>query len=482
MGIVALLVVAAAATAAGADARRVTVLVVEGDQPPAVRAGGAVGLYVPGRGLYVSREEALEALDIRNLPLGLPCGALQRCPIEVFISVPPLVAERNTRRYEITIRGGGYRGLLVSDSTRIPGLVAIEDIADTVRALDGERDPPIRWREDQNPRAELAKLDDRLHDARRAQTPATVALALALIALTGLALLGRSASLARAALLFPLLALLLAVAVTAVHLTGPVATTAAALLGVPIAVLCGRRLRDESFALAAATMIAVYGVVLAVSPETNALAALGPHPWNGGRFYGITNQVETFLLGAALAAGAAFRDLRTISLGTLCLVIVGSSSLGADGGGIVVFSVGFAVLWLGLGHRHPGWLVAAGAVAVAVVALDAALGGSSHVIDAVRDGPGELLDAFERRLRLSWSIVTSSVFQAGLFVAGVAILAWFATLRPRALAVDAFLVAIAVSLLVNDSPTKVVGFGAAICGALRVWSVSRAPNPGIEST
>jgi hypothetical protein len=464
-----LLVVAAAAGAGSADARRVAVLIVEGEQPAAVRSGGAVGLYVAGRGLYVSREEALEALDADELPREpFPCGQLRRCPIEIFVSVPPLGARRNTQRYEITIRGEGYRGLLVSDSTRIPGLVAIEDVPETVRALEEGREPPIRSREDPVPRAGLAILDERLSDARDAQLPATVALALALIALTALALIGRSALLARSALLFPLLALLFSLAVSALHATGRVETTAAVLLAVPVALL-GGRLRGDSFGLAIATLVAVYGIVLALSPETNALAAIGPHPWNGGRFYGITNQVETLLVGSALAAGAAFADLRVLSLAALCLVIVGASSIGADGGGLVVVATGFAVLWWRLGHRHIGWAVAAVCVAAAIVALDAAFGGSSHVIDTVRGGPGDLWDAFERRMRLSWSIVTSSVFQAAVFVAGVGVLAWFA--RPRTPVVDAFLAAAAVSLLANDSPTKVVGYGAVMCGALRAWSV-----------
>jgi hypothetical protein len=271
-------------------------------------------------------------------------------------------------------------------------------------------------------------------------------------------------------LLFPLAALLLAIAVAALELTGPVATTAAVLLAVPVA-LAAARLRGDAFGLVVATAVAVFGIVLAASPETNALAAIGPHPWNGGRFYGITNQVETLLLGAALAAGAAFADLRVLSLAALCLVIVSASSIGADGGGIVVFAVAFAVLWARLGHRHPAWLGLAVALVVGAVALDALVGGSSHVVDTIRGGPSELWDAFERRMRVSWSIATSSVSQAAAFVLGVGLLAWFGTLRPRAVAVDAFLAGIAVSLLANDSPTKVAGFGAVMCGALRAWSV-----------
>jgi hypothetical protein len=47
--------------------------------------------------------------------------------------------------------------------------------------------------------------------------------------------------------------------------------------------------------------------------------------------------------------------------------------------------------------------------------------------------------------------------------------------------VDAFLVGIAISLLANDSPTKVVGFGAIACAALRAWTVSDPDETGIES-
>ena len=130
LSIVALALLAAAAPAA---ARDVYVLVVTGDQPAAVRGRGATGLYVPGQGLYVSREEALERLG--RLPQQ-PCGAIGQCEFELFVSVPPLGAQKNDKRYEMTILGDGYRGILVSDRTRIPGLVTISDIRDTVQALE----------------------------------------------------------------------------------------------------------------------------------------------------------------------------------------------------------------------------------------------------------------------------------------------------------------------------------------------------------
>jgi hypothetical protein len=477
--VLAIVSVAMLLSAGPAAARNVTVLVVTGKLLPDVRARGAVGLYVPGRGLYVSREEALA--DLGTLPSETPCAPLQRCRYELFISVPPLGARRNTSRYEVTILGPGYeRGLLVSDSTRIPGLVSIADIRKTVDALEHGRDPPIHARESDHPLQVLARLDRRLDDARRAQGPATVALALMLIVITAAALVAGSAKLASTALLYPLTAIAAALVMSRLDAVGPVTTTVAVVVAAPLAALLARSVRLE---LAMPVLVAAYGLVLGVSPETNALLAIGPHPWSGGRFYGITNQVETLLLAPTLAAASLARGWRFGAVALLALIVVGASELGADGGGILVFAAGSVALWLFQHGRRltPFWIVAVGAIGLAAVGIDALLGGSSHVVDAVSGGPRELVEDFGRRLDRSLSIITSTVGQFAVFVGGVAVLVWFGALRPRFALVDAFLVALAVSLVVNDSPTKVVGFGAILCGALRAWSVSRRRNLGIES-
>lgn len=466
-------------TAGPAVARNVSVLVVTGTQRPDVRASGAVGLYVPGRGLYVSREEALAALG--PLPPETPCVPLQRCRYELFVSVPPLGSQRNTRRYEVTILGPGYGpGLLESESTRIPGLVSINDIRETVDALERGREPPVHVQKRDHPVEDVATLDRRLGEARRTQGPATIALALVLIALAAAALFTRSARFARAALLYPLLAIAVVLAVSALDLVGPTATSVAVVAAAPLAVLLAPSIR---FARSVAVLLAAYGLVLALSPETNALMAIGPHPWSGGRFYGITNQVETLLLAPTLAAASLLRGWRFVVLALLALVVIGASRMGADGGGILVFAAAFVALWLFQHGRRLSlvWVVAVVLIGLAVVAFDALSGGSSHVVDAVSGGPRELLDDFGRRLDRSVSIVTSSIGQLAVFASGIAVLAWFAAQRPRYAVVDAFLVAIAVSLVVNDSPTKVLGFGAVLCGALRAWCVSGRQELGIES-
>ena len=464
-------------TAPSAAARDVIAEVVTGERLGQVLGRGAAGLYVPGQGLYVSRQEALELLG--ELP-NVPCGELARCEYEVFVSVPPLAAQPNDRRYQVAILGGDYDGILVSDSTRIPGLVSIADIRETVEALDEGRDPPLEWRAVDHPVRQLQRLDARLDDAREAQTPATVALALTLIALVAGALATRSSLLARGALLYPLAALALGLAGAAVEQVGPRVTTFLMLAAAPLAAVLARA---APLTLSVPVLLGAYGLVLASSPETNALMAIGPHPWSGGRFYGVTNQVETMLLAPTLAAAVSLGGWRLVALGLLALVTVGASATGADGGGVVVFASALVVLWLLLrgGVRTLPWTIAAVlAVAGGFVGLDALAGGSSHVVDAAGEGPGDLLETFSERLQRSGSIVTSTLWQFAAFAGGLAVLAWFAVQRPRFAVVDAFLVAIAVSLVVNDSPTKVAGFAAIMCGALRAWAVSREAA-GIES-
>jgi cytochrome c551/c552 len=115
-------------------------------------------------------------------------------------------------------------------------------------------------------------------------------------------------------------------------------------------------------------------------------------------------------------------------------------------------------------------------LAFALVGIDAALGGSSHVTHAVGGGPGSLLGDFGHRLHISWASATKSSYNIVLFVASAALLVWIGTRTPRHAGVDAMLVALAVSLLVNDTPVDVIGLGALGCLALlRFESVDSRP-------
>ena len=63
-----------------------------------------------------------------------------------------------------------------------------------------------------------------------------------------------------------------------------------------------------------------------------------------------------------------------------------------------------------------------------------------------------------------------------LFLGSLSALVWMGTMRPRRPTVDAMITALAVSLLVNDTPVDVIGLGAVGCVALLLWeSVDSRP-------
>ena len=125
------------------------------------------------------------------------------------------------RRYRIAIAGGGYRGLLVSDRTRIPGLVSIHDIEPTVRALDDGNEPPLTSRDEPDPEGKLRELDARLTEAHDSRGPASyVVFGLGALFALLTVILG-SAFWGRAALLVGPVALAAALALSALEVTRP---------------------------------------------------------------------------------------------------------------------------------------------------------------------------------------------------------------------------------------------------------------------
>ena len=239
---------------------------------------------------------------------------------------------------------------------------------------------------------------------------------------------------------------------------------------------------------AVVAFLVAFLVVLAAWPEINALAAIGPHPDGGGRFYGVTNEVETLLLAPSLAAAAAAGVIGATAIGLLLLVLVGWSRAGADGGGLLVVTAAFAVLLAGLTRvrltpaRIVLGIVGVLAIGLAIVGIDALLGGSSHVTDAVGGGPGTLFDDLDRRLRISWAGATSAGHTAFLCLLSLGGLAWLGIRGREQPAIVAMLVAIGVSLLVNDTPVDVLGYGALGCLALTAWAETRSREPVSERT
>jgi hypothetical protein len=106
-------------------------------------------------------------------------------------------------------------------------------------------------------------------------------------------------------------------------------------------------------------------------------------------------------------------------------------------------------------------------VALALVALDAATGGSSHVTRTLGDGPGAVWHALTHRWSVSWRGATGTTGRAVLDALLLAGLVLIAVRRPRRAILDALLVGIGVSLLVNDTPQDVLLWGSLQALALR---------------
>ena len=483
---VAVAIAVAGAPAAVAPAGSVAVIVVPTFAPAAYADRGAVGLFVPGAGSTVSRERALASL-VRGRVVsslvdldGEPRLALSTRPAEttIYVALPPPGSHHNVIRYPIAIVGPGYHGLLTSRSTRIKGLVSLADVAPTAAAIAAGRRASIRARPGTAAAATLVRLDAQLAKAHDARTGATLVLVGWLVAFSAVALLAGSALAGRAAVLTAPVALLSALLLRAGGIADPgvVIGLLALLTGVGSLLLAAR---PRVLAPAVVCSLLVVLVVLTGWPEVNALAAIGPHPDGGGRFYGVTNEVETLLLFPSLAAGAIVGAGGAAAIGLLLLVVVGWSRSGADGGGVVVVTAAFAVLLTRLtGVRLTPVRVVAGvaavlAVGLALVGLDALLGGASHVTEAVGGGPGALLDDVGRRLRISWSGATAAAHTTFLCVLSIVGLAWLAFRGRDRPTVVAMVAAIVVSLVVNDTPVDVLGYGTLGCLALTAWEESR---------
>jgi len=105
--------------------------------------------------------------------------------------------------------------------------------------------------------------------------------------------------------------------------------------------------------------------------------------------------------------------------------------------------------------------VVAAVGALLVLGLDAATGGSSHVTRAIGDGPLTVARDIGDRLELSVRRTLDSTGASLVVLIGLAALAGVATRRPRDAVTDAYLAALAVSLVLNDTPADVLGPGAA---------------------
>jgi hypothetical protein len=443
---------------------------------PRLEEQGAVGLLVPGAGPETSFElawAALERGEVRNsLRGGLPEGPRLIAPTTgrlgtapppaIYLGLPQGGRQANDRRYPILVVGRGYQGVLTSPSTRIPGLVSIADVAPTARGSGTGLGHAAR----EDAAAELLALDRRIDGNNETRLAATLAVCglvvlLAFVfppaAVTGLAAaLAANLALGLGGVSAPWA--VLAVLALAVGLGGPLLAVAAA--------------DAAPLGLGLAAVVTAYLLVLGLDGASVALSPLGPS--QNARFYGLSNLLETMLLLPAFA-GAALLAARVgwtafAAVAALAFVTIAGNRFGADGGGAIVLAVGFAVLGVLLARarkrRFALAVAAALALAAALVALDAATGSSSHVTRALEGGPRGLGGDLRDRVVLSWERATDTWYVA-LLIAALAIAVALLTIRtirrrgfgePAAVPL-ALTAAIAVSLVVNDSPNDVLLVG-----------------------
>ncbi len=228
-------------------------------------------------------------------------------------------------------------------------------------------------------------------------------------------------------------------------------------------------------------------------PDVVTLAALGPHAETGGRFFGVTNLIETMVLVAILPVAARARPGVAIAVCGLAIVLVGWSRAGADGGGLLVLAAGLLVAGLLRCDRGRGCRPGASSplprrplpclcCSLRSIAL---VGGSSHVTRTLDEGPGGLGTDLRRRLELSLEAATHNPHTIAIcVVALVTLLVVAVRVRPLPPSATALLVGLGVSLLVNDSPPDVLVTGAIGAVAMDVehrWASRGRADPSPHS-
>ena len=150
----------------------------------------------------------------------------------------------------------------------------------------------------------------------------------------------------------------------------------------------------------------------------------------GARFYGIGNEYMGILVGASILAASAVR-VRWPKAGPIVLLwfllvifIFGSPTLGANAGGTITALISFPLAY-GIGRRRGRWAAAGLLLALLAVLLllnlFPASGVGSHVTRALRTALqgnwAEIKAIAQRKLAMNWRLMRYSIWSKGLLVA-----------------------------------------------------------------
>jgi hypothetical protein len=449
---------------------------------PQLATEGAVGLLVPNAGPRTSQGAAFAGMVrgiLYNTRLPKPRDKVlihvkQSTDIPstgpvIVVGLPPAGSSPNDRRYPIAVIGHGYRGLLMSSLTRLPGLVSMADVART--AL--QTPHSLQWRRDDGAVASSYRLESQIEVARTTTMPTSV-LFLSLMVFVALLIPAGAASAVVGGLLANLA-------------LGwyPVGDTASRVAFVGACVVAGALLgprRRMAVALSSLGVLVAYAVTMLVQPWSLALAPIGPELTS--RFFGISNLLEALLLVPALVAAKLLTErfgwLAFAGVGALSLAVIAENRLGSDGGGAIVVGVAFALLAVRMaGWRRRTAIPALGVAALIVLGLanlDAASSSPDHLRGALQGGVSGIAHVAANRVPLAYDrMVEQWWLLIPLFFALVAAVAGarFGASRADRAGALALCGALLASLLVNDSPGPVMIAGLTALLALDGGSLNR---------
>ena len=372
-------------------------------------------------------------------------------------------------------------GLLVSASTRRPGLVTNTDFAPTVADYFGlsRSDFPARpfgvawtFKPTQSAPTQAAALEEQAYrqgKGIRILPYAALTLALWILLATLLLIRGKLPAWASALPLTATVALLLARSAAEAYAYFLLLT----LMGFGVAARCGWRLVPS---ILASGIIFVLVVTLVMGGSLMHSSLLGYSAVEGARYYGIGNEAMGLLVGSTLVVAARLWPLGQYSKACALVLLIGVTILlgmpqaGAKAGGLLVASSAFGIfLWEKHGAKW-SWRVIAfvGMASVGLLGV-VALGDSllqqshqSHMGEAIQrirsDGFGEARGIIIRKLAVEGRLAWHSTWAALLWI-GVL------SLRKTRSISKAGFVAVAACFLFNDAGTV----AAALC-LIPLWS------------
>lgn len=365
----------------------------------------------------------------------------------------------------ILVSGPGFgEGMLISPSTRRPGVVTLADVAPTVLTFFGIKPTadmvgrPMQSRPGANAAEALLAMNTEsclqaqrqviMRGASVAQS-VIVALVLAVVLFIGLPAVKRIASW----LVLSIAAIPLAMLAMPLIYDGGLVGSTVLLIGLTLAILgiSALLLRSPSRAFVWLCAILVVGMMVDLLRGAPLMVAsiASYNISEGARYYGIGNELMGTMLGAAIvglgmALSAAKMSARAagilaVTIFGAVIVFVVAPGLGAKVGGALSMAPAMTVALL----ARRGWRPSARGVALvllvtllvvgALFAADAmrGQGAQSHAgrtVGLVTSGnAAAILDIFQRKLALNFMLVSTSMWSRllGLSLAGSALLFWW---------------------------------------------------------